>query len=424
MSTSRPVTAVNRWGVLSGAVIALLMGGTLYSFSVFAKPFAELRGWAMPDVMQAFGFTSMLAPVAMIGAGYFLDRGRTQLLMIAGGVLFGAGHVLAGLVTSIGAFWLCFGLIAGLGQGMMYSAALSNTLKLFPDKRGLASGMITGGMGAGSVIAAPVGRAMVSSIGVSQSFVVLGAVYAVVVVLAAVLLIRQAPVGYAPAGWSPPAPVGGGAPTAMNWRQMIRTPQFWIIVPMFVAGAFFGLMITSNLSGISQDMFGATAASAALFVSLLGACNTIGRISWGWVSDRIGITTSLMIVFVLAAAALVLLGAGAGTLVLAAGVIVLGFAFGGVMSLFPPLTMANYGPRHQGVNYGIVFSAYALSGLVAPKWAASIAEGSGGDFSSAFYIAAAIAVCGLVLTLLYRGVTARRSAAASVVVEREPVSAP
>lgn len=187
---------------------------------------------------------------------------------------------------------------------------------------------------------------------------------------------------------------------------MIATPQFWIIIPMFVCGAFFGLMITSNLSGIGESQFGVTAATAALFVSLLAAFNAIGRISWGWVSDRIGIIPSLMMVFVLAAAALVLLGVGSGVAVLAIGVVALGFGFGGVMSLFPPLTMTNFGPKHQGVNYGIVFSAYALSGLVAPRWGASMGEG--GDFSTAFFIAAGIALLGLLLAFVYRAVNARR----------------
>lgn len=407
-------SAPNRSRVLTGAVLTMLMGGALYSFTVFAGPFAELRGWAMPDVMLAFGMTSMLAPLSMIGSGFLLDRGYTRQLVIVGGILFGLGHVLAGLVTTIPLFYLSYGLIAGLGQGIMYSAALSNTIKFFPDKRGFASGLITGGMGAGSVLAAPIGRSLVSSVGVSQAFVILGCVFAAVVVLAGVVFVRQCPVGYAPAGWTPPTPVGGGAPVAMNWREMLATRRFWVLLPTFICGAFFGLMITSNLSSVAQGQFGLQAGTAALLVSLLALANALGRITWGSVSDRIGAVSSLLLVFVLATAALLLLGAGSGTAVLVVGVVVLGFGFGGVMSLFPALTMANFGPRHQGVNYGIIFSAYALSGLVAPRWAAGIAEGSGGDFSTAFFVAAGIAVLGLVLTLVYRTVETRSRARAQV----------
>ncbi len=409
MTTSPSTTAPNRNMVLVGAVVALLMGGALYSFSVFAQPFAELRGWAMPSVMFAFGLTSMLAPIVMVLSGFLLDRGHSRKLIILGGLLFGSGHIIAGLATSLPVFYLAYGIIAGFGQGMMYSAALNNTLKFFPDKRGFASGVITGGMGAGSALFAPLGRTLVSALGVSKAFVTLGIVFAVVVVAAGLLLIRPCPPGYAPAGWTPPAAAGGsGGMRQINWKGMLATPQFWVMVPMFIAGAFFGLMITSNLSPISEGMFGLTAATAALYVSLLAVFNAIGRISWGWISDRIGVITSLAIVFVLAALALATLGSGSGIAVLTVGVVVLGFAFGGVMSLFPPLTMGNFGPRNQGVNYGIIFSAYALSGVVAPRWASNMAESADGDFSRAFYIAAIIALVGLVLTFVYRAVDKAR----------------
>lgn len=405
MSPTSPT--VNRWRVLTGAVLTLLMAGALYSFSVFAGPFSDLRGWDKPDVMMAFGIASALAPIPMIVGGILLDRGYTQALIIVGGLLFGGGHLLAGNATSLALFYVAYGVLAGLGQGLMYSAALSNTLKFFPDKRGLASGLITAGMGAGSVVAAPLGRWMVDRMGVASTFTILGIVFAVVVVSSGVFLIRQCPANYTPQGWTPPAASSRGAARQLGWRQMLATPRFWVLLPTFICGAFFGLMITSNLAPISQDMFGASAATAALFVSLLGLCNMLGRLAWGWISDRITPIVSLMCVFVVAACALVLLGKGSGMAVLVIGVVVLGFAFGGVMSLFPSLTMAAFGPRHQGVNYGIIFSAYAISGVFAPKWAAGIAQGNGGSFSPAFLIAAGIAAVGLVLALVYRTVDRR-----------------
>lgn len=422
MSTT--TTAPDRNKVLAGAAIALLMGGALYSFSVFAPPFAELRGWSVPDVMFAFGLTSMLAPVVMIGSGVLIDRGYARPLMIIGGILYGLGYVGGGLTTSLTLFYLSYGIVTGIGQGIMYAAALSNTMKFFPDKRGFASGVITGGMGAGSALFAPLGRVLISNFGVSQAFVILGIVFAVVVVAVSVLLIRPCPPGYAPAGWTPPA--AGGRPGGfrmLDWKGMISTIQFWVMMPIFICGAFFGLMITSNLSPISQGMFGLSAGTAALYVSLLAVFNALGRIAWGAISDRIGIPASLMAVFVLAAGALVLLGSARGIVVLTIGVIALGFGFGGIMSLFPPLTMSNFGPKNQGVNYGIVFSAYALSGLVAPRWAAGIAESNGGDFSSAFFIAAGIAVLGLVLTLVYRVIDRSRPVQGRPVADPEPATA-
>lgn len=417
--------APDRTKVLAGSAIALLMGGALYSFSVFAPPFSELRGWAVPDIMFAFGLTSMLAPVVMIASGFLVDRGYARQLMLAGGILYGLGYVGGGLTDNLTMFYLSYGIVTGVGQGIMYAVALSNTMKFYPDKRGFASGIITGGMGAGSALFAPLGRALISAFGVSQAFIILGVVFAVAVALVALFLTQPCPPGYTPPGWTPPAAAGGrpGGFRHLDWKGMISTIQFWIMMPVFICGAFFGLMITSNLSPIGQGMFGLSAGTAALYVSLLAVFNALGRIAWGTISDRIGILASLMAVFVIAAGALVLLGTARGIVVLTIGVVVLGFGFGGIMSLFPPLTMSNFGPKNQGVNYGIVFSAYALSGLVAPRWGASIAQANDGDFSQAFLIAAGIAVLGLVLTLVYRAVDRSRPVQGRPV-EAAPTPAP
>jgi len=85
----------------------------------------------------------------------------------------------------------------------------------------------------------------------------------------------------------------------------------------------------------------------------------------------------------------------------AIGIIILGLCFGGVMGVFPPLVIENFGPINQGTNYGIVFVGYSGAAFFAPKVAANMAATNNGDFTKAFYVAIVVALVGLVMNLIY-----------------------
>ncbi len=396
MPTSSPT--LNRWSVLWGSVAILMCTGAIYAFSVFAGPLSAAHHWSMADVMLAFTINGAVGPIPMIAGGFIIDRGGSRLLVLIGGLMFAAGFILTGLATTTTALYLSYGLLAGLGQGFAYSACLNNTLKLFPDQRGRAAGIITGGMGAATVVAAPVANALISSHSVTTAFVAMGSVYAVVIVVAS-FFIRQAPVGYAPEGWVRPA--ADGRTVNLDWAAMLKTPVFYMIFLMMGVGAFSGLMIAANASGIGKGMFALSAATAAVYVSIYSACNAVGRVAWGAVSDRIGYTNALLLIFGVVAASMLVLVTVSSTVGFAVGIVGLGLCFGGVMGVFPALTMKNFGPRFQGINYGIMFTAYSVAAYFAPKLAADMGKAHNGDFTIAFEIAIALAVVGAVLTAVF-----------------------
>ncbi|WP_156181379.1 OFA family MFS transporter [Actinobaculum suis] len=439
--------AGNRWAVLGGTVLMMLTTGALQAFSVFAPPVSATQGWALPDVMFAFGFTSLLVPVVMILSGKWLDAGYARTLMLIGGGLFGLGHIVAGLAPNLPLFVLGYGLVTGTGQGLLYSSALTNTMRYFPDRRGQVSGLITAGMGLGAVLVAPLAVSLIAKMGVSATFIALGLAFAVLNLGAALFLVRSCPAGYVPAGYTGPAKAaaknvegkaaqkpaaknpaanrasaGAGArasarasarvsakasarasaPQNLQWREMLRTARFWIIAGMFFLGGCFGAVIMSSLASIGQNMFGLAPATAALYVSLFASCNAAARIVWGSIADRWGIINTLAAVFSLGVLALAILAFGTGTWVFPVGVVIISCAFGGIMSLFAPLTVENFGPKFNGVNYGIVFIAFCLASFLAPRWGASMAATAGGDFTGALIVCMILAAVGLGLTILYR----------------------
>jgi len=399
---------INRWQVLVASTAILLCTGAVYAFSVFAGPLSASKGWSMPEIMLAFTINSAISPIPMILGGFLTDKHLAKWTVVVGGLMFGLGFFLTGLVTSPSMLYLTYGLIGGLGQGLAYSGCLSNTIKLFPDKKGLASGIITAGMGGAAIIAAPIANSFIQSHDALYAFRMLGIAYMIVVAIAS-FFIKEAPVDFKPEGWNPPERHGKGLPNK-NWIAMLKTPYFYLIFLMLFTGAFSGLMIASNAAVIGQQMFKLSAGTAALYVSLYSLSNCAGRVVWGTVSDRFGRNNALNIilgVIVLAFVVLVTMSSQAG---FAIGIIVLGLCFGGVMGVFPPLVMENYGPVNQGVNYGIIFCGYSGAAFFGPKVAANMAAANGGDFSKAFYVAIAVALMGLVFNLVYMQLKKRESA--------------
>lgn len=389
----------NRWRILVASTAILLCTGAVYSFSVFAGPLSSSTGWSMSDIMLAFAINSAIGPIPMILGGYLVDKGYVKWTISLGALLFASGFYLTGYANSPAMLYLTYGLMAGLGQGFAYSGALSNSLRLFPDKRGLASGILTGGMGFAAVIASPVASNLIQQQDAFFAFRTIGLVY-IVVIICAIFFIKAAPNGYQPAGWKAPVQTKQG-PTNKNWKQMLQSPLFYIIISMFFVGAFSGLMIASQASPIGQSMFGLSAGTAALYVSLYSIANSSGRFIWGSLSDKIGRSKTLLIIYSVIVLALFSLTIVPGQFGFTLGIIGLGICFGGVMGVFPSIVMENYGPVNQGVNYGIVFTGYSLAAFFAPKVAVQMAMANNGNYSVAFYVAIALAFIGLMLTIFY-----------------------
>ena len=398
---------INRWVVLIASTSILLCTGAIYAFSVFAEPLSLAKNWSKADVMIAFSINAAVGPIPMILGGFLTDKGLAKWSSVIGGLLFGLGFFLTGFVTSPIMLYVTYGLLSGFGQGLAYSGCLSNTIRFFPDKKGLASGIITAGMGGASIIAAPIGHHLIENYGVLHAFQTLGCSYLIVVVVASVF-IKVAPVNYQPEGWTPASIQQGKAIINKNWLEMLKTPYFYLIFFMLGTGAFSGLMIASNASGIGQQMFGLTAGIASFYVSLYSLSNCAGRVVWGTVSDKLGRNKTLNIIFLVIIFAFISFLYIPSQIGFAIGIIALGLCFGGVMGVFPPMVMENYGPVNQGVNYGVIFIGYSSAAFFAPKVTADILANNGGSYTYAFYIAISVAFVGLILNIIYKSLKNRQ----------------
>lgn len=391
-----------RWRMLIATIFVMLCTGSTYAFSVFIGPLSTMRDWTAGDAVLAFAINNAIAPIPMILSGKIVDKGYARQCILFGGALFGIGYFLSGMASSIPMFYLTYGIVCGIGQAFAYSGCLGNAVRLFPDRRGLAVGLVTAGNGGAAIIMAPALSYLIQHYGVLTALEALGAIFVVISVIAG-LSVTSAPTGYIPKGWTPP--VSAQSTPAIHeglpWTKMIQTTRFYMILVMFGIGTLSGLMIVSNLSRIGQSMYGLSATAAAFYVSLYALSNCLGRILWGAVSDKIGRYYALMVIHIVVGSMLLVLANTTLASVFLIAVIGIGLCFGGTMGIMPPIVTENFGAKYYGVNYGIVFVGYALAAFFGPKVATSVAAANGGNFTIAFYMAFACGVIGLAVTILY-----------------------
>ncbi len=400
---------MNRWWVVAGALVIQISLGAVYIWSVFQTPLkAVYQDWSETQVTLPAQIVLAAFALAVIFAGRIQDRVGPRVVATAGGIILGAGLILAKFTEAFPSgtalVWLIatFSILGGIGIGAGYVCPIATCVKWFPDKRGLITGLAVAGFGAGAFFFAPLAKALISGgayelmgarlfdlpeLGVFNTFLVLGVIFLVCVVAGAQLL-KNPPAGYIPAGWTPPqakTTAAAAAKVECSPMEMVRTPTFWLLWVTYFIACSGGLQIIMKASPIWQSVsieglippilaadFSRIAAAGAVAVSIIAIFNSAGRILWGVVSDRIGRKITLIIIFLLSGAALLALDFLTSFPLFLACVSVVGLCFGGFLALYPALTADFFGTKNIGANYGVMFTAYGAGGIVGPYLAASM----------------------------------------------------
>jgi OFA family oxalate/formate antiporter-like MFS transporter len=392
-----------RWSVVAGALIVQAILGTVYAFSVFVRPLETEFGWDRTTTQWAFSIALATFAVTMIPAGRLQDRFGPRLIASVGGLLLGSSFLLGALLVDGSRPWalyLSYGVVGGAGIAFGYVCPIAAAVKWFPDKKGLVTGLAVAGFGAGAlffagpaswlllppptngealsvyeILLVGIGMASGSGAGIGwRTFFVLHGVVAALVVVLGAMLLRNPPPGWAPAGWTS-AQDKAAARVAMDWPAMLNTPLACMLWLTFIFGATSGLMAigqwTPMMAGVLKGRTFAPEWMGAFGrfvepVAVLAIFNALGRIFWGKVSDIIDRPRAMMMMFLAQGMAFMILASVKSPAAVFLASAWVGLNFGGIFALFPSATSDYFGAKHFGVNYGWIFTAYGVAGILGP----------------------------------------------------------
>jgi OFA family oxalate/formate antiporter-like MFS transporter len=399
----------SRWWRLAGGLLMTLALGTLYAWSIFVAPLESEFGWKRAQTSTVFTIAVVMFAGSFVLAGRLQDRFGPFWIAITGGLLASLGFFLCAYTTSLHYLFFCYGVLGGVGNGFGYATVVPVMAKWFPDKRGLAIGLALAGYGGGSAIFGPIaGLEMFPHFGWRVTCMILGAIFFVMTMVASLLLKNPPETGSVEVREGPATIRAAGSPDLEEPArqflpsEMLRTRTFYLMWLGFGLGSSAGLMVISQLVPFakSQGIPGAALATMGLVVGATG--NVSGRILSGWLSDALGRLNTLRAILALATISMpALYRVGAHVAALYIAVFVVYFCYGAQASVNPATVSDFWGTRHAGVNYGLLFSAWGVSGIIGPTIGGVLFDRYL-NYEAAFYAAGALAAIALICEMAAR----------------------
>ena len=391
----------NRWLQLLFGVICMSMIANLqYGWTFFVNPMQQRHGWERAAIQVAFSIFILTETWLVPIEGWFVDKYGPRIVVLVGGLLCGIGWVMNSYADSLVLLYIAAA-ICGTGAGAVYGTCVGNSLKWFPDRRGLAAGLTAMGFGAGSAFTVIPIQALIANRGYESAFFYFGIGQGLVVMALALFL---------------SAPRKGEVPVVARVslsrrdyapKEMLKAPVFWLMYLMFVLMAAGGLMATAQLGPIAKDfnvgtvpvsLLGITLPALTFAATIDRVLNGVTRPFFGWVSDHIGRENTMFIAFGIEAVgiyALSIYGQHPLAFVLLTGLVF--FAWGEIYSLFPATCADTFGSKYAATNAGLLYTAKGTASLVVPF--TSVLTTMTGSWHAVFLTAAAMNAVAALLAL-------------------------
>jgi len=401
MVTGKSEVGTYRWLQLLFGVICMCMIANLqYGWTFFVTPMQERHGWDRAAIQVAFTIFVVTETWLVPIEGWFVDKYGPRAVTVFGGALCGIAWVMNSYAQSLTVLYIAAA-IGGTGAGAVYGTCVGNSLKWFPDRRGLAAGITAAGFGAGSALTVVPIQALIKSSGYEAAFFWFGIGQGIIVVLVGLLL--RAPVkGEVPEVAKVSLARREYAPT-----EMVKTPTFWVMYAMFVMMAAGGLMATAQLGPIAKDfkiadvpvsLIGLTLPALTFAATIDRVLNGLTRPFFGWVSDHIGRENTMCLAFAIEGVgiyALSVYGQNPLLFVILTGLVF--FAWGEIYSLFPATCGDTYGSKYAATNAGLLYTAKGTAALIVPY--TSVLTTMTGSWHAVFLSAAALNIIAALMAI-------------------------
>jgi MFS family permease len=426
----------SRWMVPPAALCIHLCIGEAYAFSVFNLPMTKLLGvsqsapgdWTIPELGWIFSIAIFVLGFSAAIFGRWVEEGGPRQAMFTAALCWGGGFVVSAIGVYIHNLWvvyLGYGLLGGIGLGLGYISPVSTLIKWFPDRPGMATGMAIMGFGGAAFIAAPLSVWLMSQfttashIGVAETFVVLGAIYFVFMMVGAFIVRIPAP-GWKPEGYVAPTQASNLITTSDVYvYDALKTPQFWCIWIILCVNVTAGIGVIGQASAMAQEMFPGkiTAIAAAGFVGLMSLFNMAGRFFWASTSDYIGRRNTYFCFMVLGFLMYLTVpysGSIGSVVGFVLAFLVIISMYGGGFATVPAYLRDMFGTRYVGAIHGWLITAWSMAGIFGPVLVNYIRQYNidhgvpkAQAYNVTMYIMAGLFIIGFIANLLVKAVNER-----------------
>ena len=360
----------------------IVISSPQYVWALFTRPMSTELGVSLAQLQVTFSLLIVLQTFLSPCQGFLVDRFGPRALLSVGAVLTGLSWSFAANANTLGGLYLTYGVLGGIGTGIVYIGVVGHMVQWFPDRRGFATGMVAAGYGIGAILTTWPISAVLQTSGYRDALSRFGIVFAVVGFLAAQGLRRPAQTGDGGLGFlrtvRPATQPGHATP-----MEMLRNPIFWLMFVMMTMMSTSGLMVISQ-KGVFTEDFGL--ANALVFglpllpltLSLDRVTNGLTRPFFGWVSDHIGRENTMTIAFALEGVAMtawLMMRDNPVAFVLLSGVVF--FGWGEIFSLFPSTLTDTFGTTHATTNYGFLYIAQGVGSVLGGPLAAVLHDAAG-----------------------------------------------
>lgn len=384
--------------------IMMVIWGTYYTFGVFFKPLLEEFGWTRAMTAGAFSLNAFIHGLFAVVVGRLTDRFGPRLVVTFCGLLLGLGYLLMSLTNSIWQLYLFYGVIIGIGMSGAIVPLVSPVARWFARRRGVMTGIVFAGMGAGTVIMPPIANWLISSYDWRTSYIIVGGVALVLIILAAQFLrLAPGPMGLLPDGDEVKERDPSFEVSGLSLSETIRTRQFWMLCTMLASFLFVLYTIMAHIVTHAIGL-GISATAAANILAIIGGLHIVGTLATGHFADRAGGKPAMIICFILTALALSWLAVAREIWMLYLFAVIYGLAYGGLSILFSPMTAELFGLRAHGAIFGVLSFPGIIGSTIGPVLAGRIFDVTS-SYQLAFVISAVVGIVGLVLAWLIKPIS-------------------
>jgi len=352
----------------------IVISSPQYVWTLFTQSLMGSLHTSLAQIQITFSVLIVVQTFLSPCQGFLVDKFGPRVLLSAGAALTGLSWLLAAHTSSLATLYLTYGLLGGIGTGIVYVGVIGHMVQWFPDRRGFATGIAAAGYGMGAILTTFPISATLKDAGHEQALTRYGLMFLVVGIIAAQGLRTPEVSMRSSANRSRPS---------FTPAEMLRTPIFWLMFVMMTMMSTAGLMVTSQIAAFTRD-FGM--ASALVFgLPLLPLALSIDRITngltrpfFGWLSDQIGRENTMIIAFALEGTAMtawLFTRSSPVIFVIMSGVVL--FGWGEIFSLFPSTPTDTYGTRHATTNYGFLYMAQGVGSVLGGPVAALVHDAFG-----------------------------------------------